>query len=265
MNSEAESFGAKVLLKNNGSSVLAQSPLDEVPDPLHLVPNPLQDSPLCCSLIDSIRMLSERQPHKLVAATLNGPLTVLGQLVGLDRLLLLSVDNPQLIRELLCIVTKRIIELMNAEIEAGARYVHVAEPTGSLLSPQSFREIGLPSFQELFSHVNVPNHLHMCGDINGHLSVLAQTGAGAVSVDSMVDMKKAVNFFGDEMAVCGNIESAGVLLHGDPNEVKIATQSMLEQLASIKSYIPTTSCGIPIHTPPENIDSFIKTVRCFNA
>ncbi len=264
MNSEAESLGAEVLMKDNGSPILTQSPLGENPDPSQLVPIPLQDSPLCSSLIESIRTLSERHPDKIIAASLNGPLTVVGQLLGLDRFLLFSIDNPKLIRELLGPVTKRIIELMNAQMEEEARYVHVAEPTGSLLSPQSVREIGLPSLQELFSHVTVPNHLHMCGDVNAHLDVLAQTGAGAVSVDSMVDMKEAANLFGIDTAVCGNIESAGVLLSGSPDEVELETRSMLERMSTVNNYIPASSCGIPRHTPPENIDRFINTVRCFN-
>ena len=121
MNSEAESFGAKVLMKENGSQYVAESPLSDMLDPFHLIPMPLRSSPFCSALVDSIRMLSERLPGKLVAASLNGPLTVLGQLLGLDRLLLLSVDNPQLMQTLLSPITKRIIELMNAQIEAGAR------------------------------------------------------------------------------------------------------------------------------------------------
>jgi uroporphyrinogen decarboxylase len=261
MNSEAESFGAKVLMKENGSQYIAGSPLSDRPDPSHLIPMTLHSSPLCTALIDSIRMLSERLPDKLVAASLNGPLTVLGQLLGLDRLLLLSVDNPHLMQKLLSPITKRIIEFMNAQIEVGARYVHVAEPAGSLLSPNSFREINLPVVQELFSHVNVPNHLHICGDVNAHLKVLAQTGAGAISVDSMVDMKAAAGILANEMAVCGNIESAGVLLNGSSAQVKSATLSMLEQMDSIDNYIPASSCGIPRQTPPENIETFVSTVR----
>ena len=263
MTSEAESLGAKVLVKDDGSSVVMHSPLFGNPDPSQLAPIPLHESPLCSSLIESIRVLSEQHPYKMVAATLNGPLTVVGQLLGLDRLLLLSVDNPQLVRELLAPVTRRIIELMNAQIESGARYVHVAEPTGSLLSPRSLREIGLPSLQEIYTQITVPNHLHMCSDVNAHLGVLAETGAGAISVDSMVDMKEAANQFGGEMAVCGNIDSAGVLFRGSPEEVALATRTMLERMATVNGYIPASSCGIPKLTPPENIEMFIQTVRRF--
>jgi uroporphyrinogen-III decarboxylase len=36
-------------------------------------------------------------------------------------------------------------------------------------------------------------------------------------------------------------------------------------MASVKRYIPASSCGIPSLTPPENIDAFMRTVWNFNA
>ncbi|UCB46910.1 MAG: hypothetical protein JSV25_05685 [Spirochaetota bacterium] len=264
MTSEAESLGAEVLVRDEGSPLIKQSPLYENPDPSRLVPISLQDSPLCRTLIRSVRILSGLYPDKIVSASVNGPLTVAGQLMGLEQLLIHSVDNPDLVRELLAPVTSRIIELMNAQIDAGARYLHVAEPTGSLLSPSLLSGIGLSYLQELFAEVKVPNHLHMCGDTTAHLEVLRETGAGAVSVDSMVDMKKAAGLFGSSMAICGNIDAAGVLLRGTPEEVALTTRAMLEKMTSVKSYIPASSCGIPGLTPPENIDAFTKTVRTFS-
>ena len=261
MNSEAESFGAKVLMKENGSQYVAESPLSDMLDPSHLIPMPLRSSPFCSALVDSIRMLSERLPGKLVAASLNGPLTVLGQLLGLDRLLLLSVDNPQLMQTLLSPITKRIIELLNAQIETGARYVHVAEPAGSLFSPNSFREILLPAIQELFSHVHVPNHLHMCGDVNAHLEVLAQTGAGAISVDAMVDMKAAAGIFGNEMAVCGNIESAGVLLNGSPEQVEAHARACINTHPDNAGLLLSAGGGVSPGTPGENIAALLAAAK----
>ena len=150
MTSEAESLGAEVLVRDEGSPVVKHSPLYENPNPSRLVPISLQDSPLCRTLIRSVWVLSERYTDKIVAASINGPLTVAGQLMRIDQLLILSVDNPQLVREILSPVTSRIIEFLSAQIEAGARYVHVAEPTGSLLSPRLLHEIGLPYLKRLF-------------------------------------------------------------------------------------------------------------------
>lgn len=260
---EAESLGARVAVQDEGSPVVEYRPLHEKPDPERLDPVPLRSSPLCGSILQSIHILAGRHPDRMVAATVNGPLTVAGQLLGLDRMLLLSADDPPLLRRILDLVTRRVVEFMNAQVASGARYVHVAEPTGSLLSPCSLRGIGLPALQRLFSEVEVPNHLHMCGNVSAHLEVLAETGAGAVSLDSLVDLKEASRVLGPGMAVCGNIDSAGVLLRGSPREVADATVAMLERMAPVRTYIPASSCGVPGLTPPENIDAFLQTVRRF--
>jgi hypothetical protein len=76
MTCEAESLGAHVLVKDEGSPVVMHSPLFGNPDPSQLAPIPLHESPLCSSLIESTRMLAELHPHKIVAASLAGPLTV---------------------------------------------------------------------------------------------------------------------------------------------------------------------------------------------
>ncbi|KPJ80471.1 MAG: hypothetical protein AMS17_20480 [Spirochaetes bacterium DG_61] len=80
----------------------------------------------------------------------------------------------------------------------------------------------------------------------------------------MVDMKKAADLFGDKMAICGKTDSNRLLFHGSSEEVALATRTMLEQMASVKSYIPTSSCGISSLTPPENIDTFTQMVRRFD-
>ncbi|MFW6182014.1 MAG: uroporphyrinogen decarboxylase family protein [Spirochaetota bacterium] len=261
---EAESLGARVRVKDEGSPVIEYSPLHEKPDPERLEPVPLRSSPLCASILRSIHLLAGRHPHRMVAATVNGPLTVTGQLLGLDRMLLLSADDPPLLRRILDEVTGRVIAFMNAQVAAGARYVHVAEPTGSLLSPSSLRGIGLPSLKRLFAGVEAPDHLHMCGNVSAHLEVLSETGADAVSLDSMVDLYRASRVLGPGIAVCGNIDSAGVLLRGSPREVADATRAMLERMAGALAYIPASSCGVPGRTPPENIDAFLRTVRSFH-
>jgi uroporphyrinogen decarboxylase len=259
--SEAQSLGARIEIKDEGSPVVTGSPLRDKPDPSALRSVPLSESPLCASVIESIRILSERHPEHLVAATVNGPVTVTGLLIGLDRFLLLSVDNPELVRDIITVVNGRVIELMQAQLSAGAAYVHVAEPSGSLLSPPVLGKLGLPALRELFSKVEVPNHIHMCGNVSGHLEVLAETGAGAVSVDSMIDMRKAAEVFGPDIAVCGNIDTATILLRSTPEEVEAETRAMLERMAGVRAYIPAGSCGVPSQTPPENIDAFYSTVR----
>jgi len=147
------------------------------------------------------------------------------------------------------------------QAECGVGFVNVAEPTGSLLSPPSFRELCLPFLKAVFAGIRVPNFLHICGDTNRHLEILAETGANAVSVDAMVDMRRAADLFGPRVGVCGNIASAGVLFSGTPEEVRETTATMLALMSGRDTYIPATSCSVGRNVPEENIRAFLETVR----
>ena len=39
------------------------------------------------------------------------------------------------------------------------------------------------------------------------------------------------------------------------------TETTMEEMAPFPNYIPSTSCGMPRKTPPENIQAFYGTVR----
>lgn len=261
MASEAESLGAVVRSAETGSQAIVQRPLAESGDLEPLKATSIEGSPLCESFLESLRRLSDRIPDRPVAGSLAGPLSVAGQLMGLDRLLVASVEEPDYLKSVLRVVTDRLLQYVIAQIECGAGFVNVAEPSGSLLSPSSFGELCLPFLREVFAAIPVPNFLHICGNTNRHLELLAETGADAVSVDTMVDMRRAAGLFGPRMGVCGNIAAAGVLFSGTPGEVREASASMLEGMSGFPTYIPATSCSVGRLVPEENIRAFLETVR----
>jgi uroporphyrinogen decarboxylase len=258
---EAESLGAKYRFNESGQPTLLFSPLGETCDAGALGHAPLADSLLCSGVIDSVRELARLYPRKIVGATLLGPVSVAGQLMGVERMLVLSVEDPAGLRALLRVILERVLQFMEAQVAAGARYISISEPSGSLLSPDSFRENCLPSLKELFAAVTLPHHLHICGQTKNHLALMKESGAQAISIDACVDIAAAGRAFAPRCVTLGNIDSAGVFLRGTPGEVARAATDMMDAMADIAEYIPATSCGFPRTTPAANIDAFLETVR----
>jgi MtaA/CmuA family methyltransferase len=261
MASEAESLGAVVENKETGSQAVVVKPLGSCDDTSLLEKRPIRDSRLCSIFLDSLRLLSERVTDRPVAGSIAGPLSVSGQLIGLDRMLVLSVEKPGFLRSVLEIVTERVIEYMEMQVQCGAGFINVAEPSGSLLSPAAFRELCLPYLKALFARIRVPYFLHICGNTNRHIDVLAETGAQGISVDAMVDMRMASRILGPETAICGNISASGALLQGTPEEVRRTTAEMLESMSGAQNYIPASSCSIGRDAPHANLDAFFGEVR----
>jgi uroporphyrinogen decarboxylase len=261
MASEAESLGATIQTGETGSQAVVKRPLSDSEDLDRLKSTSIGDSLLCRTFLASLRILVKKVSDRPVAGHLAGPLSVTGQLIGLDKMLVLSVERPAYLKSVLEIVTERLIEYMEMQIECGVGFFHMAEPTGSLLSPASFRELSLPYIKAVFHGLQGPNFLHICGDTSRHLEALAETGVHGVSVDAMVDMRRAARIFGSQTFVCGNISVAGVLFSGTPDEVRKETASMLKLMSGCDTYMPATSCGINRNVPEENIRAFLDTVR----
>jgi uroporphyrinogen decarboxylase len=258
---EAESLGARYGFREDGQPTLVRSPLTEAVEAAALRPDPLESSPLCAGVIASLGELSRLYPRKIVGATLMGPVSVAGQLLGVERMLVLSIEDPAGLRAILRVTAARVREYMEAQVAAGARYIAVNEPSGSLLSPESFRLNCLPFLKEMFAAVTLPHHLHICGHTHRHLGLMKESGAQAISIDSCVDICAAGSVFAPETVTLGNLDSAGVLLRGSPAEVTRAATFMMDAMAGIDEYIPGTSCAIPRATPAANIDAFLSVVR----
>jgi uroporphyrinogen decarboxylase len=258
---EAESLGARYQFSDSGQPTLLFSPLSGELDAGVLRPLSLGSSRLCTGVVDSIRELARLYPRKIVGATLLGPVSIAGQLMGVERMLILSMENPAGLRSILRVILLKVMEFMQAQVAAGARYLCISEPSGSLLSPDSFRENCLPSLKELFAAVTLPHHLHICGQTHRHLALLKETGAQAISIDACVDITAAGRTFAPQCVTLGNIDSAGVFLRGTPGEVASATTVMMDSMAGVDEYIPATSCGFPRATPAANIDAFLEVVR----
>jgi uroporphyrinogen-III decarboxylase len=106
-----------------------------------------------------------------------------------------------------------------------------------LLSPDSFCDICLPFLREIFDAITLPNHLHICGHVNKHLSVLRETGAHAISIDACVDLEAAARIFAPNTVALGHIDCTGVLLRGSPAEVAKTTVLMLNAMSGFDNYI----------------------------
>jgi uroporphyrinogen decarboxylase len=100
----------------------------------------------------------------------------------------------------------------------------------------------------------VPTILHICGKNDLLLTRMAEVAPG-ISVDSMVDMANAKQTVGENTAMFGNINVNGVLLFGEPEEVKQAVIECIEKGTDAL----TTCCGIPPQTATINLQTMVET------
>jgi uroporphyrinogen-III decarboxylase len=92
---------------------------------------------------------------------------------------------------------------------------------------------------------------------------MVETRADAIELDYKTDTVMARDITLNRCSFIGNIDPSGVLAQGDPQTVAAKTKELLALFAETPGFILNAGCAIPAETPPENIQTMIRTAREF--
>jgi uroporphyrinogen decarboxylase len=140
--------------------------------------------------------------------------------------------------------------------------------SASLISRARFEELGLPPLKTLFSELNATDTkslLHMCGEMSDRLDLVRTSGASCISLDAMVDMKKAKEAFHGKCVLAGNVSATAVLMDKDSKVVRDAVIACVSGAAPGGGYMAMPACDLPHSVPIENIKIFLETAREYRA
>jgi MtaA/CmuA family methyltransferase len=166
------------------------------------------------------------------------------------------------VEELLEMCTEVAIAFARAQIEAGADIIGLGDAVGSLVSPDMYRRFALPYEQRIFAAVHEMGaiaRLHICGDTNGIVADMVESGADIVDLDWMVNMESAAAQYGDQVSFCGNFDPVVVMLEGTPEEVYNAAHHCMT-IGGARS-ISNAGCEIPLGTPHANLHAQSEALR----
>lgn len=139
-------------------------------------------------VVEAIKLLKQEYGDQIpIGAWVLGPFTDLGQIMDLEVLLKLAAKKTTLVAKHLDAMVEYLARVIALYEDAGADYITVREmgATSSIMSPRMFKSLVLPHLQKLFPRIRVPSALHICGDTNPIVEMMAQSGASALSIDQM--------------------------------------------------------------------------------
>jgi MtaA/CmuA family methyltransferase len=145
------------------------------------------------TVLRAMRRLRAAGPDGALVGNLNGPFSVLGELIEFTTLLKLARRKPDVVRRLLSRVTDDLAGFAAMQIDAGAEIICIAEPsaTGEILGGELFRALVLPCLNRLCGAVRERGAaaiVHICGDVRRIAAELRELSAYAVSFDSGVNL-----------------------------------------------------------------------------
>lgn len=191
-----------------------------------------------------------------------GPMTLSGHLFSPNNILRLMIKDPEKALSIILSVAEFSSYYANRLIKEGANVILIIDPTasGSMISPRHFEKFIMPAYKKLREKIQAPIILHICGDTNMMLGLIAETGFEAFSFEGpTVQVKTAKEIIGDRMALAGNIP-INLMLSGKPSEIKEQVYQALKDGINIIM----TACGIPIRSPMENVKAMVEAVKEFN-
>lgn len=259
---EAEGYGTQVRFPEDKLPSPSKYALADICDVEALHPLKTADIPRLQDLVRATEWaLEDAEIDPMTLAV--GPMTVAGNMRGVEDLLVDLFDEPELVEKLLDLVTETTIDLIDCIAQVGGKYMYVADPVASLVSPNMYRDFVLPRHQRIFAHMaqrGIVGRLHMCGNTTAILPHSRHCGAKIVDIDHAVDFERALEIAGDACLLNGNIDPVSEVYSCDAASVKTAMLNAAQKAKGHRAlFMP--GCELPTATPTENVKAIAEALR----
>jgi len=198
--------------------------------------------------------------------TSDGPFGVAGDLMGQTELFVAVKERPDFVRELLRIVTDKLIEWLDfcwaeEKLPVPKDFAWTDDLAVSL-SAETFRDVVLPSEKRLRFHFDGRLSLHMCGK-SDHLLEIFRDDLAIHELQGFgyeVDLDRIGEALGGRVVLIGNVNP--MLIHaGTPDQVRAATRRVIETLGPRRGLIVQDGNNIPPGSPPANINAMMEAAE----
>ncbi|MDO5457339.1 MAG: uroporphyrinogen decarboxylase family protein [Atopococcus tabaci] len=202
-----------------------------------------------------------------VGVSIGGPLTIAAYLRDTTQLMKDFIKKPDQAEELLDRVVQAQKKCVDAFLEYDVSF-SLGDPIASpaIISPRQFEKFAKPYLAELADYIYEKTgrgpSLHICGKTEAIWESIKELNISAFSLDNEVDIGEANRFFGDKIAVTGNIPPVDVIYNGSQEEIEESVRQCIEKAYDTPAgFVIAPGCNLPISTPIENVGFFMDAAR----
>ena len=189
-----------------------------------------------------------------------GPWTLAYHVFGVERFLLMSIDDPDETMRCLNKLKELSVLFGEAQLEAGADVLTFPDhATGDLVSGEYYKRFLLEIHQEMTEKLKAPLILHICGNTLDRLDYIAQSNMAAFHFDSKNDPAAAMEIAKGRIALVGNVNNPETLYARGPKEVREEVFKCMD--AGVDMIAP--ECAIPLATKLENLLEIPRAVKAW--
>lgn len=201
-------------------------------------------------------------------AMTQGPLETSALIMGYDTFLIQLYDNPDVIHELLNLVTEGLVNWLRAQqkINGEIKRLIVCDHMPTQFSSAHFEEFFLPYLRKIYqTFPRAVKLYHNEGNVSHVLTRIPEIGADLFHFGcttkfnrvspSLEDLKHAKHAIGDRICLMGNLDPLHELLHMDATRVLALGKERIKYGAPGGRYILCNAAGLIPGTPRENIQA----------
>ncbi|WP_027189773.1 uroporphyrinogen decarboxylase family protein [Fundidesulfovibrio putealis] len=197
-------------------------------------------------------------PSKPVAGMVYGPFTVAGQAMGEEALMRACLTSPEEARAAVAKALEGALGYARLLLDAGADVLWVSDPFAGLLPPALFGQFAGDPLARLFdAHPDVPNAVHICGDIGQLLANVLDTGVQAVSFDQVMDLLAVEDAMPAGRIIIGNMDPLAVADAQSAGALAQEVDALAQTMGTHPAFSLSTGCALPPSTPVENAAAFV--------
>lgn len=174
-------------------------------------------------------------------------------------------DQPQLMHQLLTVVSDAVIAYLNAQIAAGAQAVMIFDTWGGVLTTRDYQAFSLQYMQRIVEGLTRENEgrrvpvILFTKDGGQWLEQMAATGCDALGLDWTMNIGAARSKVGHKVALQGNMDPC--VLYASPERIREEVASILEDFGTGNGHVFNLGHGIHPQIDPEHAGAFIRAVH----
>jgi len=261
-----------VIKKDTGESysIAVEYPIKTVSDLQRYVPPDPDADYRFDSLKHTVRRFKGR---KAIIVKLRDVFSQPRDLRGFENFLMDFMINPVLLGEIMDLSINYYSRLARRAVKFGADIIHtgddMADNRGPFVSPKHFKELVYPKFKKIVSNFKDTGAYyikHTDGNIWSIIDMLVDSGIDMLDpIDPVagMDIGKVKRKYGNKIGIKGNVDCAGVLQNGRPEEVIRATKDCIKIASHGGRHILSSSNSIHSGVPPQNFIAMVQTVHEF--
>lgn len=178
----------------------------------------------------------------------------------------LMFNEPEVMHQMLKVLTDTVVEYINLQIAAGVDVVMIFDTWGGILAEHDYLEFSLRYMNQIIQHLKqntkqVPTILFTK---NGGLWLekIAASGCNAIGLDWTINIGEARKRVGSKVALQGNMDPA--ILYASPEKIREEVALILKDYGTGPGHIFNLGHGINPDTPYESVQVLVDAVHEFS-